>query len=42
MRRDLITTCSISNIVILKGSRAENRADEIPGVSTPESRINPV
>jgi hypothetical protein len=32
----------MSRIVMEKGSRVEKRADEMPGVSTPESRIKPV
>jgi hypothetical protein len=32
----------MSKIVMEKGSSVVKRADEIPGVSTPESRINPV
>ena len=42
IKRDLMTTCSMSRIVIENGSSVENRADEIPGASIPESRISPV
>ncbi|CAB4370722.1 unannotated protein [freshwater metagenome] len=42
IKRDLITTCSISKIVMENGSKVVKRDEEIPGASMPESRIRPV
>ena len=42
IKRDLMTTCSMSNTVMENGSKVEKRAEDIPGASMPDSKIRPV